>query len=71
LWRHLRGEHVAASPATLWPANGKRVTVTVKGMITDDEPGGSGVQAGSAAYVVIDEYGQIQPRGSVALVDGL
>jgi hypothetical protein len=30
---------------------------------------GSGVQAGSAAYVVMDEYGQIQPSGSVTLVD--
>jgi hypothetical protein len=29
-----------------------------------DEPGGSGVQAASAAYQVIDEYGQIQPSGS-------
>jgi hypothetical protein len=61
---------ISASPATLWLANGKRVAVTVSGTITDED-GGSGVKAGSAAYVVMDEYGQIQPQGSVALVDGL
>jgi probable HAF family extracellular repeat protein len=58
---------VAASPTTLWPPNGKRVAVTVVGTITDTEPGGSGVKAGSAAYVVMDEYGQIQPHGSLTL----
>jgi len=57
---------VAASPATLWPPNGKLVTVTVSGTIID-ESGGSGVQAGSAAYQVTDEYGQPQPSGDVTL----
>jgi hypothetical protein len=57
---------VSANPATLSPPNGKRVTVTVSGTIKD-ELGGSGVKAGSAAYVVMDEYGQIQPKGSVTL----
>jgi hypothetical protein len=57
---------VAASPATLWPPNGKLVTVTVSGTITD-EPDGSGVEPSSAAYQVTDEYGQIQPSGSVPL----
>jgi probable HAF family extracellular repeat protein len=61
---------VAASPATLWPPNGKRVAVTVSGTITDTEPGGSGVEAGSAAYVVMDEYGQIQPSGNLTLDEG-
>jgi probable HAF family extracellular repeat protein len=56
---------VAASPSTLAPPNGKRVAVTVTGKITDS--GGSGVQAGSAAYVVMDEYGQLQPSGSLTL----
>jgi hypothetical protein len=28
------------------------------------------VKAGSAAYVVMDEYGQTQPRGSLTLTDG-
>jgi YVTN family beta-propeller protein len=50
---------VAASPATLSPPNGKLVDVRVSGMITDE----SGVQA--ITYQVIDEYGQIQPSGSV------
>jgi hypothetical protein len=43
------------------------VSVTVSGTITDNEPGGSGVNASSAAYVVADEYGQIQPSGSLTL----
>src|SRR5262245_44790995 len=60
---------VSASPATLSPPNGKLVTVTVSGTITD-ESGGSGVQANSTAYQVMDEYGQIQPSGSVTLVNG-
>jgi hypothetical protein len=52
---------VSASPATLWPPNGKLVTVTVLGTMTD-EPDGSGVQA--SMYQVIDEYAQIQPSDS-------
>jgi hypothetical protein len=55
---------VSASPETLWPPNGKLVTVTVSGTITD-ESGGSGVS--SATYQVIDEYRQIQPSGSAPL----
>jgi probable HAF family extracellular repeat protein len=58
---------VSASPATLSPPNGKLVDVLVSGTITD-EPEGSVVE--SAAYTVIDEYGQVQPKGSVTLVDG-
>jgi hypothetical protein len=42
----------------------------VAGTITDNEPGGSGVKAGSAAYVVMDEYGQIQPHSSLTLGEG-
>jgi uncharacterized membrane protein len=58
---------VSVSPATLWPPNGQLVAVTVSGTIMD-EPGGSGVQA--STYQVIDEYGQIQPKGNLTLVDG-
>ncbi len=58
---------VAASPATLSPPNGRLVPVTVSGTITDGTDG-SGVQA--STYQVIDEYGQIQPSGSVPLVNG-
>jgi hypothetical protein len=57
---------VSASPATLSPPNGRLVAVTVSGAITDED-GGSGVQAGSAAYVVMDEYGKIQPSGNLTL----
>jgi hypothetical protein len=53
---------VSASPATLRPPNGQLVTVTVSGTITD---AGSGVEA--STYQVIDEYGQIQPSGSITL----
>jgi hypothetical protein len=56
---------ISASPATLWPPNGKAVPVTVSGTMTDN--GGSEVNAESAAYVVMDEYGQVQPKGSVTL----
>jgi uncharacterized membrane protein len=52
---------VSASPATLSPPNGKLVTVTVSGAITDGA-NGSGVQAGT--YQVIDEYDQLQLSGN-------
>jgi hypothetical protein len=32
-----------------------------------DEAGGSGVNPGSAAFFVVDEYRQVQPIGSVTL----
>ena len=57
---------ISANPATLWPPNGKLISVRVSGTIRD-EPSGSGVNASSAAFVVLDEYGQIQPRGSLTL----
>jgi hypothetical protein len=37
----------------------------VSGTIIDS--GGSGVKEGSAAYVVMDEYGQIHPSGNFML----
>jgi probable HAF family extracellular repeat protein len=58
---------VSASPATLSPPNGRLVTVAVSGAITDGA-NGSGVQA--STYQVTDEYGQIQPSGSLTLVNG-
>jgi hypothetical protein len=57
---------MAVSPTTLWPPNGKLVSVQVSGTITD-EADGSGVNASSAAFVVLDEYGEIQPHGSLTL----
>ena len=55
---------VSVTPATLWPPNGKLVPVTITGTITD---AGSGVNTSTTAYAVIDEYGLIQPRGSVTV----
>ncbi|MBM0107757.1 hypothetical protein JM946_23680 [Steroidobacter sp. S1-65] len=57
---------VSANPTTLWPPNGRLVSVKVSGTIKD-EPGSSGVDASSAVFVVLDEYGRIQPRGTVTL----
>jgi hypothetical protein len=55
---------VSANPTTLSPPNGRLVTVTVSGTITDGA-NGSGVQA--STYQGLDEYGQIQPSGSLTL----
>jgi hypothetical protein len=57
---------VSASPSTLWPPNGKLVSVRISGTIRD-APGGSGMNASSAAFAVLDEYGQLQPHGSLTL----
>jgi len=54
-----------ATPNTLWPPNGEPVVVTVSGTVT------AGTQAIIAsAYAVKDEYGQVQPNGSVTLLAG-
>jgi len=58
---------VSANPASLWPPNGKMVPVTVSGNITDNL---SGVNPSTAAFVVVDEYGSIQPSGPVTLGSG-
>ncbi len=58
---------IAVNPKTLWPPNGKSAPVTISGTITDT---GSGVNANSAAYSVKDEYGEVQPRGAIALGPG-
>jgi hypothetical protein len=55
---------VSATPKTLSPPNGKMVTVTVSGTITDAS---SGVNASTATYAVTDEYGSVQPSGKVTL----
>lgn len=54
----------SANKTQLWPANGKLVPVTVTGRLTDN---GSGLQTGTAAYQVVDEYGKVQPAGSLQL----
>ena len=57
---------VSATPKTLWPPNGKMVTVTISGTITDTQ---SGVDASTAAFEVKDEYGLIQPSGQITTLD--
>jgi hypothetical protein len=54
----------SASPDILWPANSKMVSVRVTGTIRDS---GTGVRPGSAAYAVVDEYGRIEPHGSISV----
>ena len=53
-----------ATPDSLWPPNGKSVSVTISGSITagtlDLDPNGS-------QYTVSDEYGQIHPTGNIAV----
>jgi streptogramin lyase len=58
---------ISANPKTLWPPNGKLVPVTISGTITDNELGGTGVNASTAAYAVTDKYGLIQPSGPITL----
>lgn len=55
------------SPTILWPPNGRMVPVTVFGIIADV---GSGVNTSAASYMVKDEYGEIQPRGTIRLGSG-
>jgi len=59
--------NVSASPSSLWPPNGKMVSVTVSGTITDSL---SGVNPSTAAFAVVDEYGLVQPSGPVSLGPG-
>ena len=53
---------LAATPSFLWPPNGKMLPVTISGTITDT---GTGCTVTSAAYAVTDEYGLVQPSGSI------
>jgi hypothetical protein len=55
---------ITANPKTLWPPNGKMVPVTIAGTTADS---GSGINADTVNYSVIDEYGQVQPSGPVTL----
>jgi hypothetical protein len=54
-----------ATPSTLWPPNGKSVSVVVSGSIT------AGTSAlTTTTYAVVDEYGQDQPNGNITLGAG-
>jgi hypothetical protein len=57
---------LSTTPAVLWPPNGKMVPLTVSGTITDT----AGCTVTSATYAVSDEYGQVQPSGSIAVGAG-
>jgi hypothetical protein len=58
---------ISANPTTLWPPDGKMMSVTLSGAITDT---GSGLNANSAAYAIIDQYGQVQPTGRLTVDSG-
>jgi hypothetical protein len=55
---------ISATPRLLWPPNGKMTPVTLSGTITDI---GSVVDIKTAAYSVKDEYGDVQPQGTITL----
>jgi hypothetical protein len=54
----------ATAPGTLWPPTGKTIPVQVRGTISDS---GSGVNRSSARFAVTDEYGAVQPSGSIVV----
>jgi type 1 fimbria pilin len=56
---------ISVAPTSLWPPNGKMAPVTISGTITD-----TGCSVTNAAYVVTDEYGEVQPMGAVTLGGG-
>lgn len=58
---------ILANPSAIHARNGSLVAVTVSGTITDS---GSGVNASTAAFNVVDEYGSVQPHGAVTLGAG-
>jgi len=58
---------LSPSPATLWPPNGKMVPVVLTGTITDDEPGGTGVNPNTVSFKVTDSDGEVEPSGPLSL----
>jgi hypothetical protein len=55
---------VSASDLFIWSPNHKLVPDTISGKMSD---GLSGLQAGTASFKVVDEYGFIQPTGAISL----
>ena len=58
------GVTVSANPSSIRQRNGAMVPVTISGTISDS---GSGVNAATAAFAVVDEYGIDHPSGAVTL----
>ena len=56
---------VSVSPMLLWPPDGAQVPVTVSGIAND---AGSGMAR--IDWYVVDEYHQVEPRGSITAVNG-
>ena len=58
---------LSVTPTSLWPPNGRMVPVTASGQISDTD---TTCTIRAAAFTVKDEYGEVQPRGSVTLGAG-
>ncbi|HLH30361.1 MAG TPA: hypothetical protein VKY31_04110, partial [Terriglobia bacterium] len=57
----------SANSTTLWPPNDKLIPVTVSGTMKDTGPGATGINTTSATYAVSDNYGLVQPNGSIVV----
>jgi hypothetical protein len=55
----------SVTPNVLWPPNHKFVTVTLTGVATDSL---SGVNASTLRFHVVDEYGQVEPSGTITKI---
>ncbi|MEN3369059.1 MAG: large repetitive protein [Verrucomicrobiota bacterium] len=55
---------VSADPARIWPPDHRGAQVTISGSVSDDL---SGIDPTSATFVVMDEYGAVQPTGSFTI----
>ncbi len=55
----------SVSPTTLWPPDGAMVPVTVSGTANDAQSGMASIR-----WSVVDEYGLVQPTGSIAATNG-
>jgi hypothetical protein len=58
---------LSATPTTLWPPNGKKMPVTISGTVTDTD---NSCSIETSNYAVKDEYGRVQPSGTVTLGSG-
>jgi hypothetical protein len=58
---------LSATPSVLWPADGRLRPVVVSGTVTDN---GSGPDPAGVRYEIRDEYGTLQPSGTLAIDGG-